>query len=342
MIDHSKKQIAPVTGGLILPLTILFVGLLFGCENKISHDLSGLNLKPRGRDVPNFNADTAYQFVERQVAFGPRNPNSEGHQQTLHYLSSKLEMFAGSAMVFQQNFTHVGYRGDTLQLTNIVASFNPKASDRIMLCAHWDTRPRAEEAQNPAQKDDPILGADDGASGVGVILELARVMKAKPPPVGVDIILFDGEDYGKRDSLQHYFLGSRYWSENPPVPNYKPRFAILLDMVGGQNARFPKERYSLNYAEPLVNEIWAIADTLGYNRLFLSQTGRAIQDDHVIINREARIPAVDIINHSMDAESSKNGFPEYWHTPRDNMDIIDKNTLDAVGEVLTELIYNRL
>jgi len=298
MNEHSKKQIGPFSGGLILPLFILIAGLLYGCESKISHELSGLNLTPKGRDVPEFSADSAYHYVNRQVEFGPRSPNSKGHQQTLRYLTRKLETFAGTGMVFQQNFTHPGYGGDTLQLANIVASFNPKASDRIMLCAHWDTRPRAEEAKNPAQKDDPILGADDGASGVGVILEVARLMQAKTPPVGVDIVLFDGEDYGKRDSLQHYFLGSRYWSENPPVPNYNPRFAILLDMVGGKNAQFPKERYSLNYAEPLVNEIWAIADTLGYNQLFLSYAGRAIQDDHVIINREAGIPAIDIINHS--------------------------------------------
>ena len=321
---------------LLFSLVICSFFVSVGCEKSTTPNLTQLNLKPQGREVPDFHADSAYHYIQQQVDFGPRNPNSKAHRQTLKYLKENLAHYAGSDKVFQQKFTHPGYGADSLKLTNIVASFNVNASDRIMLCAHWDTRPRAEEDSDPAQKNNPILGADDGGSGVGVILEIARIMYHHPPPVGVDIVLFDGEDYGKRDSLQHYFLGSRYWSENPPVPNYNPRFAILLDLVGAKDATFYRERYSLSYAKPLVNDVWAIADTLGYDHFFLSETGRAIQDDHFIVNRDAGIPAIDIINHT------KTGFPDYWHTHRDNMDIIDKKTLEAVGSVLTELIYNRL
>jgi hypothetical protein len=302
-----------------------------------AEDPERLNFESQDKKVPRFNTDSAYSFIEDQLSFGPRNPGSEGHQKTKVYMVEKLQSYAGSGNVFTQNFTIAGYN-EKLELSNIIAAFNLDSSDRIMICAHWDTRPRAEEdASNP---DSPILGADDGASGVGILLELARLFEDNPPPVGVDIILFDGEDYGKVGEQSKYFLGSRYWSLNPPVEGYSPRFGILLDMVGGKDALFPKEKYSNYYAPALVNEIWSIAAQLGYEELFVGQQGKAILDDHVVVNQEMGLPIIDIIRHHPDQEG--HGFASYWHTHKDDLSVIDRKTLTAVGKVMAELIYNRI
>lgn len=288
--------------------------------------------------MPVFNSDSAYQFVEKQVSFGPRNPGSEGHQQARKYLLTKLRSYAGSRSVYPQEFTAEGYDGDSLYLANIIAAFNTQSSDRILLCAHWDTRPRADK--DTTNTEQPILGADDGGSGVGVLLELARIFRDHPPPMGVDIILFDGEDYGREGENSKYFLGSRYWSNNPPVEGYAPRFGILLDMVGGRSALFPKEQNSMRYAPALVNELWSIAGEKSYDNQFINSEGKVISDDHVVINRILGIPTIDIIRHDPDASGL--GFAPYWHTHRDDMQIISRQTLQNVGNILTELIYNRV
>jgi len=312
---------------------ILFIA---GCS---SEKKPGLQFAPKGNEVPAFNADSAYTFVEQQVSFGPRNPNTFGHVEVQSFLKNKLGEYAGDEFVFFQRFTHPGYGNDTLRLANIIASFNPYASDRIMLAAHYDTRPRADE--DTTNVNNAIPGADDGGSGVAVLLELARIFKNNPPPVGVDIVLFDGEDYGTSGDLPNYFLGSRYWADNPPVQGYNPRFGILLDMVGGNNAFFPKEVNSLQYAPNLVNEVWAIAKEKGYGWLFSEEEGGRVQDDHVIVSEYTNIPMINIINHRRGVNGSV-VFADYWHTHRDNMNIISRETLEAVGVVLSELIYNRL
>lgn len=320
----------------ILCLSLLII-LFFGCDDP-KEQQQRLNFEKKGREVPAFSADSAYRFVEEQVNFGPRNPGSEGHRETKNYLFRKFQSYAGMERVFSQEFSTEGYNGDTLQLTNIIAAFNPRQTDRIMLCAHWDTRPRADkDSVHTAQ---PIPGADDGASGVGILLELARLFRDNPPPIGVDLILFDGEDYGREGDTAQYFLGSRHWSQNPPVRGYAPRFGILLDMVGGEEALFPKEQYSMEYAPALVNELWSIAEEEGYGAMFVNREGNAISDDHVVINRILGIPTIDVIRHRPDRPGM--GFAPYWHTHNDDMDIIDKKTLRGVGEILTELVYNRL
>ncbi|NGP87931.1 M28 family peptidase [Fodinibius halophilus] len=322
---------------IIILIVCLLPVFFLGCGGEESSE-QRFSFENKDQFVPQFNADSAYHFIEEQVALGPRNPGSEGHRKTKAFLLNTLRDFSSERTVFPQNFTAKGYQGEELKLTNIIAAFNTQSSDRIMLCAHWDTRPRADKADK--NKQEPILGADDGGSGVGVLLELARLFKENPPPIGVDIVLFDGEDYGKEGDLDNYFLGSRYWAQNPPVKGYSPRFGILLDMVGGKGAQFPKEQYSMHFAPALVNELWSIADQKNHGQLFLDKKGNAISDDHLIINRDLQIPTIDIIRH----EVTENGaeFAPYWHTHDDNMDIIDKNTLKAVGEVLTELIYNRI
>lgn len=299
---------------------------------------SGLQFSEKGREVPAFSSDSAYKYIETQVNFGPRVPNTEPHSQARNYFELKMKQYAGRNAVFTQEFTSEGYN-ETLELANIIAAFNPTSQDRIMLSAHWDTRPRADE--DSARQSEFIQGADDGGSGVGVLIELARILSENPPPIGVDIVLFDGEDYGTQGDLSNYFLGSRYWSKNPPVPGYSPRFGILLDMVGAENAVFPKESYSMSYAPNLVNELWGIASEKGHDNLFLNENGAGVLDDHYIIYQNTRIPTIDIINHSV-GENGNTQFAPHWHTHQDNLNIIDKSTLQAVGDVLLELIYNRI
>ena len=314
---------------------IIFLLLLFvSCGDPKAN----LQFERQGREVPSFNSDNAFNFIENQVDFGPRVPNSEAHVQARNYLKAQLEESAGEGNVFVQEFNQTVY-GDTLTMYNILAGFGLHHPDRILLAAHWDSRPRAEE--DPDNPGEPILGADDGGSGVGILLELARIFSENDLPIGVDIILFDGEDYGEVSDLDNYFLGARYWSNNPPVPGYNPRFGVLLDMVGGENAVFYKESYSMRYAPNLVDEIWSIAAGKGYDDLFINRQGGAVADDHLIVNRQTDISMINIIHHSVDENGSVQ-FPPYWHTQNDTMEIIDRTTLQAVGDVLLELIYNRI
>ncbi|NBC64114.1 MAG: M28 family peptidase [Bacteroidetes bacterium] len=313
--------------------TIILFLVFVGCNTE-----PGLQFQEQGREVPEFSAEKAYQYIEDQVNFGPRVPNSEAHRKAVQYFRNHFVETAGQQSVFIQSFQTEVY-GDSLQLYNILASFATDKQDRILLAAHWDSRPRAEK--DPNDPESPILGADDGGSGVGVLMELANIFEENEPPIGVDIILFDGEDYGETSDLANYFLGSRYWGNNPPVSGYSPRFGILLDMVGGQNAQFPKEGYSMDYAPNLVNEVWAIGQEFGYNDLFLDEIGSRISDDHYIVERLTGIPMINIIHHRM-SPTGELEFPPYWHTQNDDMDIIDREVLQAVGDVLLELIYNRI
>ncbi len=320
--------------GLLL-ITVGWI-LVFGCRPA---EEQAFQFADQGREVPQFNADRAYQYIVDQLEMGPRNPGSQGHLDTRDFLMERLEEYAGESSVFMQAFEHEGYDGEPISMYNLIASFNLQSSDRILLAAHWDTRPRAEN--DPDRPGDPIPGADDGGSGVAVLLELARIMQENPPPVGVDIIFFDGEDYGESGDLQNYFLGARYWSANPPVPGYQPRFGILLDMVGGENALFPQESYSIRYAPSLVDAVWDVAGEIGYEELFPKEEGALIADDHMIVNRQAGIPMINIIHHRRGDDGNAQ-FPPYWHTHSDDIDIIDRQTLQAVGELLTEIVFNRI
>jgi len=295
--------------------------------------------EPHGKPVPEFSADNAIEQMKQQVDFGPRYPGSPGHEMTRNFLVESLQTYAGKSSVFVQSFSHQGYGEDQFELYNIIAAFNPHLSNRILLAAHWDTRPRGEE--DPDYPEQPILGADDGASGVGILLELARLFHKNPPPVGVDIILFDGEDYGRAGDLEQFFLGSRYWSRNQPVAGYRPRFAILLDMVGGRDAIFPKEVYSMQYAPSLVDAVWDLAAEMGFGDRFKHERGAAVSDDHVMVNRYTDISMINIIHHRR-SESGAAIFPPWWHSQEDTMEIIDSETVQIVGDLVSELIYNRI
>jgi len=286
--------------------------------------------------VPRFDADSAYAYVSRQVDFGPRVPNSEGHARTRDWLIAKLESFG--AEVIRQDFQATAYTGEKLNATNIIGQYNPEASKRIILAAHWDTRPFADSDLETERKNEPILGADDGASGVGVLLEVARQLGENPIDLGIDIIFFDAEDYGEKEGEDEktWGLGSQYWSANFHEPGYDARYGILLDMVGSKGARFPQEGFSLRYARAQVEKIWTLANQMGYGNFFVNSQAPAVLDDHYFVNTIAKIPMVDIINKPAQTES---GFGKHWHTHEDNMDIIEQRTLRAVGQVVLAVVY---
>jgi len=293
-------------------------------------------------NVPVFNSDSAYHFVERQVAFGPRVPNTEAHKKCAVYLENKLREYTPD--VFIQNAKVRVYNGQALNCINIIGSFKPDLRKRVLLAAHWDSRPYADHDENMFNRREPIDGANDGASGVGVLLEIARLLSENESNIGVDIIFFDVEDYGPPEDAQlqgeneNWALGSQYWSKNPHIPGYSARFGILLDMVGAENPRFAKEGYSNYYAPDIVKKVWDKAKILGYDAYFINETGPVINDDHIYVNQIRRIPMIDIIH--LDPESSNGTFFEYWHTTGDNMEAISKYTLGVVGQTVLAVIYN--
>ena len=296
--------------------------------------------------VPQFNADSAYQFVAKQTSFGPRVPETEAHAACAEWLTNKLTEFADTVIV--QDFRTKLFNGKGVDGKNIVAVFHPEAKKRIVLCSHWDSRPFADHDPDAANTHKPIDGANDGASGVGVLLECARLFHSTPLPerMGVDIVLFDLEDYGPhQDQAMEYYeenanywaLGSQYWAKNPHVYGYKAFYGILLDMVGGPNPNFQKEYYSQAYAVWVSNRVWRKAFDLGYRPYFNNELGTMISDDHIPMNEIAGIPTIDIID--LHPESINGCFPDVWHTVNDNLEHIDKNTLGMVGDVVVHVAY---
>lgn len=293
--------------------------------------------------VPDFDADSAYFFVEKQVKFGPRIPNSKSHQLAGDYLVNQFNRYG--ATVVQQEFIATTFDNQKLNLRNIIASFHPEARKRILLAAHWDTRPFADK--DTQDRNASFDGANDGASGVGVLLEIGRVLsKSDSLSVGVDIILFDGEDWGERDGEQSnislpkgldswWCLGSQYWSKNKHKKNYSASYGILLDMVGARRSQFFREGGSMTYAPKIVNKVWAIAGRIGYSDYFVEQNVPAITDDHIYVNQYAKIPMIDMVHY----QAGMGFFGDYHHTQKDNMLIIDKGTLKAVGSTLLHVIY---
>jgi hypothetical protein len=292
--------------------------------------------------IPAFNADSAYAFVKAQTDLGPRVPGTAAHQACSAYLSSVLGRY--TPHVYVQDFQARAYNGGILQGHNIIASFKPEATARIGLAAHWDSRPFADHDPDPARRSQPVMGANDGASGVGVLLETARLIAGHKPGVGVDVILFDLEDYGppeddqKEGSNEHWGLGSQHWSRNPHVYNYRPRYVILLDMVGAPGARFMQEGFSMYFAPDKVGKVWSIARSLGYGDRFPEEKGGFINDDHYFINTLLKVPAINIIH--LDPASRNGSFFDYWHTTEDTMDKIDRETLGIVGEVVMGTIFS--
>lgn len=319
-------------------MLILAAGLT-SCNNQESSSEQTAESAPALVKTPTFQADSAYAYVQRQVDFGPRVPNSAQHKACGDYLAAKLKSLGWQ--VTEQPFTATTFDGTKLNARNIIGSFNPKAEKRILLASHWDSRPFSD--QDSVNKTKPVLAANDGASGVGILLEVARVLSAATdkPEIGVDIIFFDAEDWGSSGEgageYSGYCLGSQHWSKNKHIPNYNAYFGVLLDMAGAKGATFLKEGYSVQLAESVVRQVWNTASRLGFNNYFIDQNGSAITDDHLPVNREAKIPMIDII-HTRQNNLSHTFFDQ-WHTADDTMEHIDPNTLKAVGQTLIQVVY---
>lgn len=285
--------------------------------------------------TPVFSGDSAYANVARQVSFGPRVPNTEAHRRCRAWLASELERYG--AAVKLQDMKLTAFDGTILNATNIFASFNPGAADRTLLLAHWDTRPWADNDPVEANRTKPADGANDGGSGVGVLLEVARILGTEKTDKGIDILFVDAEDWGDHDDDDSWALGADYFVSNPVVEDYAPSEVILLDMVGARGATFSREYFSQLNAPELNDRIWSRAAASGYGDYFPNRLGGGITDDHLkFIN--AGFKAIDIIEYNPDGDT---GFNNNWHTMGDNMEDIDRNTLKAVGQTIVDYLYTK-
>ena len=296
--------------------------------------------KPKVKvEIPNFNSDSAYFFVEQQVNFGPRVISSKAWDNCSKYLTNKLESYNAKVIVQQAPITTYDQKKHTLR--NIIGSYSPEKNNRIALFAHWDSRHVADYDTINTSK--PILGANDGGSGVGVLLEIARNLDLKNPKIGVDIIFFDAEDYGQPENSKFpimndsWCLGSQHWSKNPHKQNYFAKYGILLDMVGGKDAEFWQESISSYYASNIIKKVWDVAHNIGYSNFFIYKNSPQIMDDHYYVNTIAGIHTIDIIEYD---PFSKTNFNKHWHTHADNMNNVDRKTLKAVGQTVMNVIYS--
>ena len=302
-----------------------------------------VSIQPVG---PAFSADSAFLYCERQCAFGPRTMNSAAHDACAQWIISEFTRH-GLTVTSQQTLLK-GYDGTMLRATNIIASYRPDLKDRILICAHWDSRPWADNDPDEANWHKPVLAANDGASGVAVMLELARLLSPDScllsSSLGLDFLCFDAEDWGfpqweeTNDPGNTWALGAQYWAANPHVDGYKARYGILLDMVGGQGAQFYQEQQSLQYARSIVDKVWRASQVVGFGSFFPAREGVGITDDHLPVNRVAKIPCIDIIPYYPDCAQSS--FGPTWHTVNDDMAHIDRNTLQAVGQTLIQVLWS--
>ena len=281
-----------------------------------------------------FSADSALGFVKAQCDFGPRVPGTDAHRRCGDYLAAY--MAACGANVINQHATLTAFDGTRLPARNIIAEFAPDSSRRILLLAHWDCRPWADHDPDPARRKEPVMGANDAASGVAVLMELARVFATQAPPVGIDLLLVDAEDWGNPGGDDDsWALGTQFWTASPHRSVSEYQYAILLDMVGTHNARFKKDYYSMAYAPDVMNFVWQTARENGLGDFFVNEDGFGITDDHLYINR-AGIKCIDIIDQNNSGTGT--GFFPQWHTTADDMGVISAATLRAVGTCLKALI----
>lgn len=293
--------------------------------------------------VPEFNADSAMSYLAAQCAFGPRVPNTAAHKACAAWLESKLKSLGTETIV--QTYRTTTFDGTELECFNIIGQINPECPYRIILCSHWDSRPWADNDPDSKNRKTPVDAANDGASGVGVILELARMIQQSPIGIGIDCIFFDAEDWGPGDDWtgvhkeEYWGLGTQYWARHQHKEGYKAHYAVLLDMVGGKGARFPMEQYSIHYGKTAVDKVWDTAARLGYSNLFPKTDGYFVTDDHLFINTIAHIPAIDIVP-CVTGTDGASSFGPTWHTVSDNMDNIDPAVLKMVGQTLATVIYS--
>ena len=295
------------------------VFLALGCQAR-----AGGGSAAAAKGSREFNGGTAFTYVQQQMAFGPRIPNTPGHEKMGDWLLTTLRARADTVTV--QDFSWTTKKGAKLRMRNFFARFRPQATDRVLFLAHWDTRPFADKSENLGQQRMPVPGANDGASGVAVLLGLADALKATPPAIGVDLLFVDGEDYGSFEDSTETLIGARYFAKHQP-PGYTTLYAVLLDMVGDKDLQFYQEGYSMASAPEVVQRVWQTADRLGYSKVFIARAGQTLIDDHVPL-QQAGIRAIDVIDFD---------FP-YHHTTEDTIDKVSAESLQIVGDVAVALV----
>ena len=311
--------------------------MLAGCKHKPTERPSAPSTDYTQVVVPEFNADSAYSYAAAQVSLGNRIPGSKAWEQCSEYIVAQISRWCDTVIV--QPFKATLWDGSTVPGKNIIASLNPKAAKRVVLAAHWDSRMWADHDPDEGNHRKPVPGANDGASGAAVLMEMARAMSQMPPSVGVDFIFFDVEDQGQPEWADSYedntwCKGSQYWAQNRHVPAYNAVYGVLFDMVGTTQPRYTKEQVSRYYAPGLTDKIWSVAAALGYGNIFVAQNTDPILDDHMYVNQIAGIPMVDIVQNS-----GTTSFFTHWHTTTDNLDNLSAESMRIVALVTMKTIY---
>lgn len=327
---------------IFLPFLLLLSVALTGCKNQ-NQASAGQDTDTIAVTQVQFNADSAYASVVAQCDFGPRVPGSAAHDRCGDYIVSRFK--ALGLTVSEQRADQKAWDGKVLHTRNIIAAYRPELADRIIICTHWESRPWADADPDSSLHRQPVMAANDGASGVAVMLEVARKLEELKPELGIDFICFDSEDYGmpywaETDDVadgSDWCLGSQYWAAHPHVPGYKARFGILLDMVGGRDARFCFEGISMRYASEVMVHVWDAAERAGASQLFLAEQGGYAQDDHVPMNEVAGIPTIDIIPYV----EGEHTFGATWHTTQDTPENISRETLKGVGQTLLQFLSEK-
>lgn len=338
MTRKMKMIIGGATAAVVVAIAAVGINTGWGHADSIDMEESMDKIDPVG---PAFSADSAYAFTQAQCDFGPRAMNTEAHDRCGSWIVNKFRQYG--CVVTSLRADLKGYDGTVLKSQNIWARIHPERTERILLCAHWDSRPWADNDPDSANWHKPILAANDAASGVAVMLEIARLLQRDTTlRVGVDFVCFDAEDWGTPQWAESeggdnsWALGAQYFAANLPY-GFHVRYGILLDMVGGEGARFYKEGMSMQFAPEIVKKVWRAARKAGYGNFFPRQEGGMVTDDHIPLNQTARIPAIDIIPFYPDCAQSS--FGPTWHTLNDNMEHISRNTLKAVGQTMIQVIY---
>lgn len=338
MTRKMKMIIGGAIAAVVVAIAAVGINTGWGHADSIDMEESMDKIDPVG---PAFSADSAYAFTQAQCDFGPRAMNTEGHDRCGSWIVNKFRQYG--CVVTSLRADLKGYDGTVLKSQNIWARIHPERTERILLCAHWDSRPWADNDPDSANWHKPILAANDAASGVAVMLEIARLLQRDTTlRVGVDFVCFDAEDWGTPQWAESeggdnsWALGAQYFAANLPY-GFHVRYGILLDMVGGEGARFYKEGMSMQFAPEIVKKVWRAARKAGYGNFFPRQEGGMVTDDHIPLNQTARIPTIDIIPFYPDCAQSS--FGPTWHTLNDNMQHISRNTLKAVGQTMIQVIY---
>jgi hypothetical protein len=293
--------------------------------------LCGCRESPGVTPTTAFSGAAAYGHVKTQLDFGARVPGTEAHRRAGDWIVAQMRPLADTVAV--QSWSHVTAAGDTLPLRNVLARFRPDAAERVLYVTHWDSRPRSDEAADERQRQLPVPGANDGASGVALFVALGAALKAAPPAVGVDLLFVDGEDYGDFGANQDVLIGSTYFADHLPTPDYAPLYGVLWDMIGDRDLRIPQEMNSVRAAPEVVQRVWATADELGYGGVFVPETGEAVTDDHLpLIKKGLRV--IDVID--LDYKSATG--VSHHHTPNDTLDKVSAESLQIVGDVALRLV----